>query len=295
MDTALIHRPLMCVSLPTNFCKDYKKVLLNCNFFSNAAASSFRCRCIKNENSSESQEGFSVLRRDIHGDIGSVWSSMGFYMFSIHIPLSYGGLSVAAKILHQPVLNPQMEAFLILGIQTLELGIVLLLLQYPGKPQYDLQDFFCPDESPKQRSWLLASVLGFGFLLSLVFITSDIADRLMGPKDVNNPFLKEILSSGSSSVTACILVYCIITPLLEEVVYRGFLLTSLASKMKWQQAVTFSSIVFSAAHFSGENFLQLLIVGFVLGCSYCWTGNLRSSVAIHSLYNALVLFFTFIS
>ncbi|XP_011085965.1 uncharacterized protein LOC105167833 isoform X2 [Sesamum indicum] len=248
MDTALIHTPLMCVS-PTNFCKSYKKVLLNCNFFS-SAASSFRCRCIKNENTSESQEGFSVLRKDIHADTGSVWSSMGFYMFSLHIPLSYGGLSAAARILHQPVLNPQMEAFLILGIQSLELGIVLLLLQYPGKPQYDLQDFFRDDEMRNQRSWLLASVLGFGFLLSLIFITSYIADGLMGHKDVNNPFLKEILSSGSSSITACILVYCIITPLLEEVVYRGFFLTSLASKMKWQQAVTVSSIVFSAAHFS---------------------------------------------
>lgn len=114
-------------------------------------------------------------------------------------------------------------------------------------------------------------------------------------QDVNDPFLKQILSSGPSSQTACTLVYCIITPLLEEVVYRGFLMTSLVSKMKWQQAVAISSIIFSAAHFSGENFLQLLIIGLVLGCSYCWTGNLSSSIAIHSLYNALILFSTFIS
>lgn len=114
-------------------------------------------------------------------------------------------------------------------------------------------------------------------------------------QDVNNPFLKEILSGGSSSVTACILVYCVFTPLLEEVVYRGFLLTSLASKMNWQLAVTLSSIAFSAAHFSGENFLQLLIVGLILGCSYCWTGNLSTSISIHSLYNALILYLTFIS
>lgn len=34
---------------------------------------------------------------------------MGFYVFSIHVPLSFGGLSAAAKILHQPVLDPQTE------------------------------------------------------------------------------------------------------------------------------------------------------------------------------------------
>ncbi|KAL0328173.1 UNVERIFIED_CONTAM: hypothetical protein Scaly_2249900 [Sesamum calycinum] len=138
------------------------------------------------------------IKKDIHADTGYVWSSLGFYMFSLHIPLSYGGLSAATKILHQPVLNPQMEAFLILGLQSLELGIVLLLLQYPGKPQYDLQDFFRDDETRKQRSWLLASVLGFGFLLSLIFITSYIADRLMGPKLLS--FLMNILDKPNVAV-----------------------------------------------------------------------------------------------
>lgn len=74
------------------------------------------------------------------------------------------------------------QAFLVLGIQTLELSIVLLLLKCPGKPQYHLSDFFHANISSKRRSWLLASLLGFGFLLSLVFITSYFADRLMGPK-----------------------------------------------------------------------------------------------------------------
>ncbi|KAH6823261.1 heavy metal atpase 1 [Perilla frutescens var. hirtella] len=53
-------------------------------------------------------------------------------VFSVHVPLSFGGLSAAAKILHQSILNPQTEAFLILAIQTLELSIVLLLLKCLG-------------------------------------------------------------------------------------------------------------------------------------------------------------------
>ncbi|PIN12419.1 Non-specific protein-tyrosine kinase [Handroanthus impetiginosus] len=293
MNTTLARGPLLSL-LPKNSRLDYKEVLPNGNCFS-SRASSFKCRCLRNEHTSKPHEGFSVLKTDIRGDIGSVWSSMGFYLFSIHIPLSFGGLSAAAKILHRPVLNPQVEAFLILGIQALELSIVLWLLKCPGKPQYDLSDFLHANKSSEERSWLLASLLGFGLLLSLVFITSYLADTLMGHRDVNNPILKEILSSGSNSITACILVYCIITPLLEEVVYRGFLVTSLASKMKWQQAVTISSIVFSASHLSGEDFLQLFIVGFVLGCSYCWTGKLNSSIVIHSLYNAVILFLTYIS
>lgn len=112
---------------------------------------------------------------------------------------------------------------------------------------------------------------------------------------MNNPILKEMLLSSDISKVACVIVYCIITPPLEEMVYRGFLLASLVSTMSWQQAVVLSAAIFSAAHFSGENFLQLFVVGCILGCSYCGTGNLRSSIVIHSLYNALTLIITFSS
>ncbi|XP_075079445.1 uncharacterized protein LOC107801834 isoform X2 [Nicotiana tabacum] len=191
--------------------------------------------------------------------------------------------------------NVVSEALSLVVLQMLELMGVLLLLRYPGKPQYKLRDFFQEKQSAKERNWLFASALGFGFLVLLVFTTSIIADWLIGTKEVNNPILKEILSSGPISITSCILVYCIITPSLEEIVYRGFFLTALSSTMKWQQAVIVSSVVFSAAHFSAENFIQLFIIGLILGCCYCWSGDLRSSIIIHSLYNALTLLITYAS
>ncbi|KAK9284556.1 hypothetical protein L1049_023731 [Liquidambar formosana] len=211
---------------------------------------SFKCFCIKNENTNEPTEGFSVLASDIPWDSGSVWSTMALYLFSLHVPLSFGGLSVVARILHRPVLNPQSEALSLLAIQTLDLIGALFLLRCMAKPQSKLFRFFKPIKSSKERNWVLASTLGFGFLILLVFLTSLLADRLIGPKDVNNPILKEILLSSHISETACVLAYCITTPLLEETVYRGFLLSSLASTMEWHRAVVISSAIFSAAHFS---------------------------------------------
>lgn len=107
--------------------------------------------------------------------------------------------------------------------------------------------------------------------------------------------MKEILVSSNISTAAFFLVCCIITPILEETVYRGFLLASISTRMKWQHAVLISSAIFAAAHLSGENFLQLFIIGCVLGCSYCWAGDLRSSILIHSLYNSMTLLITFLS
>ncbi|KAL5979751.1 hypothetical protein ACLOJK_041916 [Asimina triloba] len=94
----------------------------------------------------------------------------------------------------------------------------------------------------------------------LVLLTSLLADRLIGTKDVNNLVLKEILSNSSAAKAACFAVYCFITPLMEELMYRGFLLTSIASTMEWWWAVILSSFVFSAAHLSLENAPQLFII-----------------------------------
>lgn len=47
-----------------------------------------------------------MLSSDIPWDTGGIWSTMGLYFFSFHIPLSFGGLSVIAQILHQPVMDP---------------------------------------------------------------------------------------------------------------------------------------------------------------------------------------------
>ncbi|KAI3846755.1 hypothetical protein MKX03_028271 [Papaver bracteatum] len=185
------------------------------------------------------------------------------------------------------------EAVSILLIVTMELFGTLALLGYTKKTDYKLASFFFQSsEFSKQRSWVKASCLGFGFLIFLVFLTSFVANILIGTKDVNNPTQKEILSSGPIAKTALFFLYCFITPLLEETVYRGFLLTSLCtSKMKWQQAVILSSFIFSLAHFSSDS-SQLFIIGCVLGCSYCWSGSLLSSFTIHALYNALTLIVT---
>lgn len=109
-------------------------------------------------------------------------------------------------------------------------------------------------------------------------------------QDANNPELKELLMDSPLSQVGFFLIYCFITPMLEEAVYRGFLLTSLAATaMKWPSAVAISALAFSSAHFSAENFLQLFLIGCVLGSAFCWSGSLTASFAIHSVYNAIIL------
>ncbi|MBA0751638.1 hypothetical protein Gogos_000550 [Gossypium gossypioides] len=286
---------------------------LRCSFFTTKFSSTLlKCHCgTHNKDTDKSTQGFSVLTSDIPWKTESLWSTMALYMFNLHVPLGFGGLSIVSYLLHQPVLDPQTEmkvhsklafssvnctfneALSLLVIDILELLATLFLLKSTIKPNNRLLDIF--KVNPVERNWLLASALGFGVLILLVFLTSIVVDGLYGIKDVNNLILKEMLVRSDISKGACITVYCIITPILEEMVYRGFMLASLASTMNWKQAVVISAAIFSAAHLSGENFLQLFVIGCILGCSYCGTGNLSSSILIHSLYNAFTLILTFLS
>ncbi|XP_044503195.1 uncharacterized protein LOC123223848 [Mangifera indica] len=263
--------------------------------FKFSSKASLKCCCIKSEIKEQPIKGFSVLSSDIPWESDSLWVTMAIYLLNLHIPLGYGGLSIASYVLNQPVLAPRTQALSLLVFQTLELIGAMFLLSRTIKPQYDLLTLFKVKKLSEERNWLLASALGIGFLILLVFSTLFVADRLFGVKADSNYIMKEILLSSNISKTASVLVTCIITPVMEEAVYRGFLLTSLATTFNWEQAVVISSAIFSAAHFSMDDFLQLFIIGCVLGCSYCWSGNLRSSIVIHSLYNALILILTFYS
>ncbi|KAL9678247.1 hypothetical protein QQ045_016089 [Rhodiola kirilowii] len=256
--------------------------------------------CLKHsgtQHPSEKSDGFSGIPRDVPFDKENLWSNFSLYLFSVHVPLSFGGLSTVAYVMNLTYLDPQMEALLQLTIQTLELIIVLSLLDYATKPESEALSFLKSSKLSSQRKWWLASSVGFVVLILLIFLTSIVEDVLFGPKlqAANKAILKEILQSSDITKTACFLAYCVIIPLLEEIVYRGYLLSTLASKTKWQYAVLMSSLVFSAAHFSIDDAFQLFVIGCILGCSYCWTGNLRTSILIHSMYNAVSLVITLVS
>lgn len=280
---------LTTINLRTQFGGYGKKPLLFSTLPLLSFSTSLKRRCSKNETSDKPITGFSVLPSVVPWETENIWITMALYMLNLHIPLGFGGMSIVANIMHQPVLDPQTQAVSLVLLESLELTGTLFLLSSSIKPKQGLSSFFKAMITSKERNWLLASILGFGILVLLVFLTSALADQLYGPKAVNNPVLKEILLRSDIARVSCVLVYCILAPFLEETVYRGFLLTSLTCKMNWNKAAIISAAVFSAAHFSGENFLQLFIIGYILGCSYCWTGNLTTSILIHSLYNALTL------
>jgi membrane protease YdiL (CAAX protease family) len=82
----------------------------------------------------------------------------------------------------------------------------------------------------------------------------------------------------------------IIIPVLEELIFRGFIQTTIRSFFKvgngaWI-AITISSVLFAIMHEHPGHWPALFILGVCMGYAYEKSGSLLRPIFIHSLFNA---------
>ena len=97
------------------------------------------------------------------------------------------------------------------------------------------------------------------------------------------------LSTDPAVEAAVFSVTSVLAPALEEVVFRGFLLTSLTKWMGVVPASFVSAGFFGVAHLSARDLPQLCAVGTVLGLVYSRSKNLLTPMLVHSFWNSGVL------
>ena len=80
-----------------------------------------------------------------------------------------------------------------------------------------------------------------------------------------------------------------ITPISEELFFRGFIFRGLLPKMGPWGAIAASALVFSAFHLSPGVLVPIFITGFLLAWLYWRTGSLWAAIGAHAGQNALAL------
>lgn len=80
-------------------------------------------------------------------------------------------------------------------------------------------------------------------------------------------------------------ITCLLAPLMEEMVFRGFLFEAWAKTRPASVAMLFSSAVFAACHLS---FTLPFLVGLLLCAVYVRTGALRGSILVHFCANIVL-------
>jgi len=198
----------------------------------------------------------------------------------------------------------------LLAVQVAEtvtsLGLVYTLvsphmetIKEEGKDWFKI-DFREPFES--ERGWAKYGLIGYGATFAALAVTGlamDAAEKAQGGQmavdaasdqvGTIDGVLPLIQSDDIGTFLALLSVTSVLAPLLEEVVFRGFLLASLTKWLPTPGAVLFSSVLFAGAHLAPRDFVELVVLGMVLGFSYARTRNLLTPMLIHSMWNSGVL------
>ena len=86
-----------------------------------------------------------------------------------------------------------------------------------------------------------------------------------------------------------ILTGVILTPLTEELLFRGVLYQALRRSMPVGGAALLSALIFAAMHFTLALFIPLTVMGLVLALLYERSGSLLPSMLVHACNNAIIL------
>jgi hypothetical protein len=143
---------------------------------------------------------------------------------------------------------------------------------------------------PRSRWRAVALVLG---ALVLVTAIGDAWFSVVGASSKETEFVKDIGGdSGTLGVLAVCALVCVVAPICEEFLFRGFMYRALRNwRGPWPAAIL-TGIVFGAVHGVSApvvDLLPLALLGIVLCMVYELSGSLYPCIAVHLINNALAL------
>lgn len=192
-----------------------------------------------------------------------------------------GFVGFATRYLHAPaesgLWSVLEEAF---AYAVLLLALKLLFMRY-GKGLLDSLGW----SKPGPFTPLSLAVIGLALSLMVVLLQY----ALLTP-DVDTPFDK--LLDDPASRVAVSLFGISLGPMVEELLFRGFLQPVLVRDIGVFPGILVTSILFGALHLTQNAFvwqsgLLIMLVGFVLGTIRHVSGSTRASTIVHIAYNSL--------
>lgn len=124
-----------------------------------------------------------------------------------------------------------------------------------------------------------------GWLFSAAFATALTALGVRLPREDVAVF--RLLPGGPVGIGFTLLLLVVVAPFVEEVIYRGVLLSALSDRWGAVAGLAVSTLVFSAVHVSLGGLVPLLVAGALFGLLFIKSRSLRVAIVAHSAYNAL--------
>ena len=179
-------------------------------------------------------------------------------------------LSGVEQILMQAFLNLVIVGFILFMIRVVHDQPILESLRWVQKDKFHVRP--------------LASAGAF-LALTVLIVSS------FFPASSESPLEK--LLTTTASIIVFVIFGIAVAPLMEEIIFRGFLYTGLADVFSPGVAVPVTAVLFAALHVSQLRgnwpaVLLILAVGYVLTLVRQRTGSLIPSVIMHTAYNTMI-------
>ena len=206
---------------------------------------------------------------------------------------------VAVPLVFQLLPLPRPEAGS--NIRAAYILISYLLLAFGGlsvmylsiKPFFPLPEGWFPIKLQLKTLWW--GLGGYLTALPLVVVVSLFNQQLWQGRGGSNPILPIALEDRNSlALGVFFFTASVAAPIFEEIMFRGFLLSSLTRYLSPWGAILLSSLLFAVAHLQLSELLPLATLGMVLGFVYVRSGNLLAPMLLHCLWNSGTLVSLFV-
>jgi hypothetical protein len=139
----------------------------------------------------------------------------------------------------------------------------------------------------KPGPFSVRTLAAVGFSLSVAGL---ILQYVLRTPDVETPFEK-LLADPASRIAIAVMGVTV-APVIEEILFRGFLQPVLIASAGVLPGILITSIIFGALHLSQngniwQSGVVIMLVGFVLGTVRHISGSTRASTVVHIAYNTL--------
>ena len=195
-------------------------------------------------------------------------------------------LNISASVSHPSIdFSPR----IVLGNFLLMVFVVLVIvtfLQFRGFDLGSLGGFF---RISFIRVLSTGAVLLF-FAYPLILWSDVITQRLFGGGSSKQNIVEFFSGSRTIEQRIIIIVFAVaIAPVIEEFLFRFFLYSVFKRYFGRVLGVTFSALLFAAAHAHFPSFVPLFVLGSCFAIAYEWSGSILVPMTMHSLFNSLTL------
>jgi membrane protease YdiL (CAAX protease family) len=173
--------------------------------------------------------------------------------------------------------------FLLTGCVVL---VIITFLQFRGFDVSWLGGFF---RLSFIRTLSTGAVLLF-FAYPLILSADTITQQLFGGGSSKQNIVEFFSGSRTIQQRMMIIVFAVaIAPVVEEFLFRFFIYGVLKRYFGRLLGVTFSALLFAAAHAHFPSFAPLFVLGSCFAIAYEWSGSILVAMTMHSLFNSLTL------